>query len=153
MRIGEICERKVVHCTRNASIGEIARLMREHHVGDVIVVDVQGTNLIPIGIVTDRDLVVEVLAPDVARGDLCAEDLIKGELVTATEEELVYDAIWYMRSRGVRRLPVVDQRGCLVGILTADDVSRYLAVQLSELAQVPSHQKTLETTRLAPLAV
>jgi CBS domain-containing protein len=127
--------------------------MREHHVGDVIVVDGQGTSLVPIGIVTDRDLVIEVLAPDVARGDLCAEDLIKGELLTATEQELVYDAIWYMRSRGVRRLPVVDQRGCLVGIVTSDDVSRYLAAELTDLVQVPSHQQTLETARRAPLAV
>jgi len=153
MRIGELCKREVVHCTRATGIAGIAKLMRQHHVGDVIVVDCQGNDLVPVGIVTDRDLVVEVLAQDVPRDALTAEDLIKGAPVTAMEDELVYDAIWHMRGRGVRRLPVVDRRGCLVGIVTADDVSRFLATELIDLAQIAPHQMSLEKSALTPVTV
>ena len=153
MRIGDICKRPVVHCTRDTRVTEIAKLMQRHHVGDVVVVDVRSGGLVPVGIVTDRDLVIDVLAQNVVADALTANDLIKGELVTAMQGEVVHDAIWYMRGRGVRRLPVVDERGYLVGILTADDVSRFLATELSDFAQLPSHQIRRETAVAASASV
>jgi signal-transduction protein with cAMP-binding, CBS, and nucleotidyltransferase domain len=136
MRVGEICKRSVVTCQRGASALELARLMRERRVGDVVVVDADTAKPTPIGIVTDRDLVVEVMAKGVDPDMLRAEEMIVGELVTVLETELVYDAIWHMRSNAVRRLPVVDAHGRLSGILTADDVTRFLAQELTELARV-----------------
>jgi signal-transduction protein with cAMP-binding, CBS, and nucleotidyltransferase domain len=135
MRVGEICKRSVVTCGRDASALELARLMREHRVGDVVVVDEQDGASTPIGIVTDRDLVVEVMADGVDPDMLRADEMIVGELVTVLDTELVYDAIWHMRRKGVRRLPVLDAHGHLAGILTADDVTRFLAQELTEVAR------------------
>jgi CBS domain-containing protein len=141
MLISEICKREVVTCTRRTSAAQIAQLMRDHHAGDVIVVEPRDREPVPVGIVTDRDLVVHVVAAGVGAYAVTASDLICGELVSAAESETVYDAIWYMRSKGVRRLPVVDANGVLIGLLTMDDLSRLLAEEeLSELAQLSPHQ-------------
>jgi CBS domain-containing protein len=140
MHIGEICTRSVVTCRRDASARELACLMRERHVGDVVVVDEHEGLLTPVGVVTDRDLVVKVLSlggdPDVVR----AGDLMAKTVATAFESELVYDAIWHMRGKGIRRLPVVDARNHLLGILTADDVTRFLAQELGDMARISTHQ-------------
>jgi len=114
--------------------------MRERHVGDVIVVDVDEGSLTPVGVVTDRDLVVKVLAVDIDPAVLRAEDLMAMNVATAFESELVYDAIWHMRGKSIRRLPVVDAHNHLVGILTVDDVTRFLAQELSDMARIAPHQ-------------
>ena len=89
MRIGEICTRSVVTCGRDTSVLELAQLMRDHHVGAVIVVDEHEGKLAPVGVVTDRDLVVEVMAKGVNPDLLRAGDLIVRDLATAFESELV----------------------------------------------------------------
>jgi len=153
MQLREICTCPVVTCRRDATAVELAQLMRDHHVGDVIVVDEGEGGATPVGIVTDRDLVVQVMAQGVAPESLRADDLITGELVTVLESETVYDAIWHMRSRGIRRLPVVDAKCRLLGILTADDLSRFLAEELTEIARVVPHQIKREAAARAATAV
>jgi signal-transduction protein with cAMP-binding, CBS, and nucleotidyltransferase domain len=152
MRIGEICTREVVHCGPDTSVADIAQLMCNHHVGDVIVAEPHQGKLVPVGIVTDRDLVVQVLAQGVGPDALTAQDLMGDELVTAAEAEVVYDAIWHMRSKGIRRLPVVDERKFLVGVLTADDVTEFLAEELTQVARIVPHQVKLEKSVRAPVA-
>lgn len=148
MHIGEICTRSVVTCRREASAMELAQLMRDHHVGDVIVVDEHEGVVTPVGVVTDRDLVIEVMAKGVNPDHLRAEDLVAVEITTAFESELVYDAIWHMRGKGIRRLPVVDAHNHLVGVLTADDVTKFLADELTEVARIAPHQiKREQATR------
>ena len=153
MHIGEICTRSVVTCRRDASARDLARLMRERHVGDVIVVDEHEGLLTPVGVVTDRDLVVEVLATDADPDALLAEDLMARNVATAFESELVYDAIWHMRGKSIRRLPVVDAHNHLLGILTADDVTRFLAQELSDMSRIATHQIEREGIALQPNAV
>lgn len=151
MRIGEICTREVVYCSPDENVAEIARLMRNEHVGDVIVAERRGGNLVPLGLVTDRDLVVEVLAAEVEPAKLIARDLMDGELVTAAESELVYEAIGRMRAKGIRRLPVVDAGGFLVGVLSADDVTEFLAEELTDVARIVPRQVRLEQAALPPV--
>ncbi len=136
MRIGEICTRSVVTCRRDAGVRELALLMCERHVGDVVVVDEHDKQSTPVGVVTDRDLVVKVLALAMDPAAQRAEDLMSDTVELAFESELVFDAIWHMRGKGIRRLPVVDDRNHLVGILTADDVTRFLAKQLADLTRL-----------------
>lgn|GEM_PF-2724526 len=100
--------------------------MRERHVGDVVVVDEHEGLLTPVGVVTDRDLVVKVLAMDVDPAVPRAEDLMASNVETAFESELVYDAIRHMRGKSIRRLPVVDAHNHLLGMLTAGNVTRFL---------------------------
>ncbi|HSN32121.1 MAG TPA: CBS domain-containing protein [Ideonella sp.] len=151
MRIGEICTRSVVTCERGETALEIAQRMRERHVGDVVVVDSADGGCTPVGIVTDRDLAIQVLAPEVDPRSICAGDLIAGELITALDSDLVYDAIWTMRRKAVRRLPVVDSRRQLVGVLTADDVTEFLAEELTEIARIVPRQMQHEEAVRAPL--
>ena len=152
MHIGEICTRSIVTCRRETSALELAQLMRDHHVGDVIVVDEHAGVVTPVGVVTDRDLVIEVMAKGVSPDRLRAEDLIAVEIVTAFESELVYDAIWHMRSKGIRRLPVLDSRNHLVGVLTADDVTRFLAEELTGVARIAPNQIKREQATRDPVA-
>jgi CBS domain-containing protein len=149
MHIGETCTRSVVTCRRDASAQALAQLMREQHVGDVVVVDEQDGHKTPVGVVTDRDLVVEVMAAGVDPAILRADDLLVGELVTAIDTELLGDAVWHMRGKGIRRLPVVDAHGHLVGILTADDITRCLVEALTEVARIAPRQVKLEQGRRA----
>lgn len=151
MKIGEVCKRTPVTCTRAATVSEVARLMRASHVGDVIVVDPLEDGQQPVGIVTDRDLVVAVLARDLDPGKLCAGDVMRTELATVAESDGVYDAIWQMRSKGIRRLPIVNARNSLTGVLAADDVTRFLADELSEVARIAPHQIQHEKSALDPL--
>ena len=151
MRIGEICTREVVYCGRDASVTEVAQLMRNHHVGDLIVADTRDGMLVPVGIVTDRELVVRVLAEGVAPDVLTAADLMTRRLVTAAESEPVHEAIERMRAEGVRRLPVVGAEGTLVGILSADDITEFLAEELTGVARIAPRQSVLEKTALPPV--
>lgn len=144
MQIGEICTREVVVCGRDTSAVELAQLMRDRHVGDVIVVEPVEGRAVPVGVVTDRDLVLEVLAEEADPATLAAGDLMSAEVVTARDTEVVYDAIWHMRSKGIRRLPVVDAQGFLVGVLTADDVTAFLAEELAQIARIVPYQTRLE---------
>ena len=152
MRIADLCTRAVVTCRRDTSALELAQLMRDRHVGDVIVVDVDAGGSTPVGIVTDRDMIVRIMAKDVDPKLVRAEDLITEELVTAVGREGVYDGIWHMRSKGIRRLPVVDEHNHLLGVLTADDVTRFLAEELTELACAVPHQRKLEQRALDAVA-
>lgn len=149
MNIGEICTREVVTCTPRTDAQSLATLMRQRHVGDVVVVDEHG---VPLGIVTDRDIVVQVVAPGVPAETVHAADLMQAGLSTITDGERATDAIWQMRSKGIRRLPVVDRHNRLIGMVTADDITQALAQDLTSLAQVMRRQVHIERTHrsLAP---
>lgn len=145
MSIGEICNRKVVIAERSASVAELARLMREYHVGDVVIVDARAGRRYPVGIVTDRDIVVGAIALGLLPDTLTAGDLATAEVVLAEEGEGVFDTVRYMRSKGVRRMPVVDKEGTLVGIVTLDDLLELLAEEMVELARLTAAERRRET--------
>lgn len=143
MSVGEICNREVVIVEQGADAREAARLMREFHVGDLVVVE-NGEENVPLGIVTDRDLVIEVLAREVDPSAVTVLDLVSAELVTAREEEELLDSLERMRSKGIRRLPVVNARGGLEGILTMDDVLELLSEELSDVVTLIVRQSLIE---------
>lgn len=144
MAVGEICNREVVVAERNLSVREAAQLMRTHHVGDLVVVEVMDGRKRPVGIVTDRDVVVEVVAPGVNPEALTVADIMGPEVATVRESEGVYEALRYMRDKGVRRMPVVDRDGGLAGIITLDDLLSLLAEEMTELAKLVSHERQRE---------
>lgn len=147
MHVSDICTRSVVTCLGDASAVELARMMRDHHVGDIVVVEACEGGMRPVGIVTDRDLVVRVMAQGLPPADYRAADLMNTELVTAVGSETAYDAIWHMRSQGIRRLPVVDAHNRLIGIVTADDIGDFLGQELAALARVAPRQIQREQIR------
>ncbi len=146
MTIGTICNRDTIFTTRNSSIVDAAQLMREHHVGDLVVVDEQAGRRVPVGIVTDRDLVVEILARQVEPGSVTIGDIMSGELVTARESDGLFGTLQRMRAKGVRRVPVVDAGGGLAGIVAVDDFLDLFAEEISALARLVSREQARERT-------
>ncbi len=147
MPIGEICNRDVVIVKSSDTIQEAAKLMRQHHVGDVVVIEERGGVRVPVGIVTDRDLVVEILATELDPGVITVGDIMERELVTVKESTGIFEAIQYMRSKAVRRLPIVDESGALLGILSLDDLLELLSEELLGIAKLVKHQQRKEATR------
>jgi len=144
MAVGEICNRDVVIAEKVLSVVDAAQLMRTHHVGDLVVVEEKAGRRHPVGIVTDRDIVVEVVAAGVDPDALTVGDIMGPEVATVRESEGLFEALRYMRGKGVRRMPVVDHEGILVGILTLDDLLSLLAEELTELAKLVSHERQRE---------
>ena len=145
MKIKEICSRVVVVVEPATDLREAARQMRDHHVGSLLVVDKRDGVTRPIGIVTDRDIVVAVVAPEnVEPESLTVSDLMAGELALAHEDDGVFEAVDRMQDSGARRLPVVDDDGRLVGILSLDDVLRMLASELTALSLASQRSMTRE---------
>jgi len=144
MPVGEICNREVVVSDKTMSVVEAARLMRTHHVGDLVVVDERDGRKLPVGIVTDRDIVVEVVAAGVNPDALKVGDIMGLDVATVRESEGLFEALRYMRDKGVRRMPVVDSAGGLVGLLTLDDLLSLLAEEMTELAKLVSQERQRE---------
>lgn len=130
---GEICTRSVIVTFRLTPLVEAAHLMRKHHVGCVVVVDEVGDKKTAIGILTDRDIVTEVIAEDLAPSALLVEDVMTTNLVTVRQEDSLIDLVRTMRHRGVRRIPVVAADDALVGIVSLDDVLDILVEELGLL--------------------
>jgi CBS domain-containing protein len=144
MSIGKFCNRTVVTAPRDTTILEAARTMRRQHVGNVIVVDEVDGGKRPVGIVTDRDIVVEVVSAALDASLVKLGDLVLQPLVTVEESAPYAEAARLMSAKGVRRLPVVDTAGRLVGIVTHDDLVHQLVVPLAELSALAQRERRHE---------
>lgn len=136
MTIETLARREVITASPDESAGELAATMRDENVGSVVITD--GDT--PVGIVTDRDLTVEVLADGTDPDDATAADLMADELRTIPSDAGFYEATELMSRHGIRRMPVTDDDR-LVGIITADDLSELLADEQQELAGVVRAQR------------
>jgi CBS domain-containing protein len=145
MTVKDICNRNVVVAPKTEMIVDAAKRMRTSHVGALVVVDNSNGRQVPIGIVTDRDIVVGGLAGDPEHlVFLLVGDLMCSDLVTARESDTIDAALRKMHEHGVRRLPIVDEAGELVGILTLDDVLQYLTAQQHELVSLVAREQRHE---------
>ncbi|MBC7452682.1 MAG: CBS domain-containing protein [Massilia sp.] len=144
MPIGAICTTLNIYCKRDETVQGAAMLMRTHHVGDVVVIEQPGSERLPIGILTDRDIVVSVVALGLDPASLLVGDIMSEDLLTCREGDDVYATIERMRLRGIRRVPVLNAQGGLAGIVSADDLLEFLAEEMSELARIAPHQQSQE---------
>ena len=144
MKIGEICSRTVVVASKESSVTEVAKLMRTHHVGSVVVVDEGVGGVRPIGIITDRDLVVEVLAQEVSVDAVALVDVMSRGPVAAHEDDNLWDTLRMMRDKGVRRSPVVNAQGHMVGLVSVDDMLDLLAEELNDLVKLINQEQKQE---------
>jgi len=144
MPVGEICTREVVIVRRKDSIFDAANLMRRFHVGDVVVVEDKDGQAVPVGILTDRDIVVEIVAKGVPLDSVFVEDIMSSDLQVVQEDRGIWDSLQCMRARGVRRIVVVNVTGGLVGIVSADDLLELLAGELVDLAKIMAREQERE---------
>ena len=138
MNVSEFCQRDVVTAGPGDSLIEAANLMRERHVGSVVVVDDPGSARVrPIGMLTDRDIVVAVVARDHGHlPQLTVDEVMTSDPITVRGTDAIQVAIERMRAYGVRRAPVLDEEGWLTGVVAIDDIVAYasdLLVGVSEL--------------------
>ncbi len=134
--VASFCVREVVTVTRETPVYQCAQLMHDEHVGAVVIVDQTNGKRMPVGILTDRDIAIEVVAFDVAARTITAGDLMNGELAVARLTDDLSTVLATMRKHGVRRLPVVDGEGYLEGIVTADNLWETLAEVVDSLANL-----------------
>jgi predicted transcriptional regulator len=145
MTVGDICKRNVVVAPKGELIVDAAKRMRTSHVGDLVVVEPRNGRHMPIGIITDRDIVMSVVASDPQHlYYLLVGDVMNMDLITAQEQDTIETGLQKMHEHGVRRLPIVDGAGALVGILTLDDVLQYLTAQQNELVALVAKEQQHE---------
>jgi CBS domain-containing protein len=145
MRVGEYCNREVVVVDTSSTVAEAARVMREYHVGDVVVVERKYGKQIPTGILTDRDIALEFVAVNIDPETISVGDAMSFELLTVNQDDDLMHVIETMRDKGVRRVPVVDADEALFGILSVDDVLDLLSEVLIDIVHLVDSQRRRET--------
>lgn len=141
MTIGDVCTKQVIKVRKNASINEAIYLMRNKHVGDVIVID---DNNMPVGILTDRDVVIKIIFNKVDPEMLTVGDVMSYELTALPQDSSIAEALGTMRMKGVRRAPVTNNKGQLVGVIAIDDIIALIAEELNEIALLIQHERKYE---------
>jgi CBS domain-containing protein len=136
MLLKEVCTPDVVCCGVKTTATEAAQLMRHRHVGDLVVVDDPHGDCIPLGVVTDRDLVIEIMGNGLDPARATMASLMRTPVVIAHESEDTARVIERMRAHGVRRVPVVNHEGSAVGIITLDDLLRLFVAEASALLDI-----------------
>lgn len=134
MNAGDICNRTVTIAERGMPLTEAAQLMRERHVGCLVVVDEIGAGRIVVGMLTDRDIVTSVVAKALDPAQLVVGDVMSVDVITALKDDSIQDMLSEMRHKGLRRLPVVTPHGVLVGLVTLDDLLPIMAEYLHDMA-------------------
>jgi len=147
MRVGDICTRNVISVSADQSIYTAAQKMREQHVGDVIVVMDDRERCI--GILTDRDITIEVVANRVDPETLTVRDVMSDDVLMVDEDEDILEAMEMMSRAGVRRLPVMNEARKLCGVISVDDIIGSLAESLLEVSTLAHRQRHREEHRRA----
>ncbi len=144
MLLNNFCILDVACCTPRTTVLEAAHLMRKKHTGDLVVVEDDEERQEPLGVITDRDIVIEVLAKGLDPATTLVSSVIRTPVVIARDDEDSTQALERMRVHGVRRIPVVGSRGKLVGIVTVDDLVKRLALEASVLTEIVSREQRQE---------
>ncbi|MFC4543089.1 CBS domain-containing protein [Halosolutus amylolyticus] len=137
MPIENLARSDVVTAPEDESVEELATRMDESHVGSIVITD--GDE--PIGIVTDRDLAMRVIGDGMDPSEATASDVMSEDLATVDHTAGFYRATELMSEHGVRRLPVCDDSGELVGIITFDDLNELLADEHMQFSDVIQAQR------------
>lgn len=150
MKIIELAHKSVVTVDREVTVRDAAAQMREKHVGDLVICALSGGHLKPVGIITDRDIVIGIVALHLDPTVLTVSDIMGPNLFVANEDEDVDTVVRHMRAKGIRRAPVVDAEGFLTAIFTLDDYLDHIADALVTVRGL-IHRERLheEKTRLA----
>jgi CBS domain-containing protein len=136
MSIKDICGRQVVTATKDASVNEVAKLMKKHNVGNVVIIDNQVTTNKPIGILTDRDITMKIVAEDVDARQISAGDIMTENLLLLHGNQSINEAIDMMCAKGVRRAPISDDTHKIIGIASIDDLFILLAEEMGSLSKL-----------------
>lgn len=135
----DICRTDIVTAEEHTSLYEVSKLMREHHIGDVVITRSGDSAQKPIGMLTDRDIVVHGIACDIDLNQVTAGDLSKQDLVTVRPEADISEIVGTMNAHAVRRV-IVDGASNDRGIITFDDILWAISRIFSNLSAVTERQ-------------
>ena len=135
MPIIDICNRETVTLQPDDTVVQATKMMRQFHVGAVVVTEEKNGKRVPVGIVTDRDVVVGVIAPELDPNVMTVGDIMVANLAIVDEDSGIFEAIQLMSNKGVRRLPVVRKNGELVGIVLSPMIAS-AAMALSSVSVI-----------------
>lgn len=144
MKVEECHSQGTVHIPMSCNLQEAAAQMRAQHVGALIVTDPAGDRIV--GIVTDRDIVIESVAKGTSPTDTLVGEVMTPRVATIDEKADLADAMQTMASQGVRRLAVTREGASIVGVLSLDDVVEALGRDWTLLASVVRHEQNRERT-------
>jgi CBS domain-containing protein len=147
MSVGAICNQEVITIERDATILHAATLMRQYHVGDVVVIEKLKGKVVPIGIVTDRDLVVEVVATELDCNVITVGDIMVTNLTVIKDSASTLEALHLMTNKGVRRLPVINSKDNLIGIVTLDDLLLLFAKEIGMVSKLVNREQKNEAAK------
>jgi CBS domain-containing protein len=136
MSIGKICETKVITATKDMMITEAAQVMKQHNIGSIVVVEQQQASFIPVGMLTDRDIVTKVVTEDLDLDSVTVGDVMNSELLILKQHQSIQEAIEMMSAKGVRRVPVIDNNDLLIGVFSIDDLFILLADEIQSVARL-----------------
>ena len=135
MKLSELCNENVVTISSEDTVNYACKLFRNKHVGCLVVTDLYKGNSQPVGIITDRDIVVKVISLGTKVGDVLVKDVMDSKLVTADINDDLHVALDLMRKHGIRRIPLINKSGHLEGIITIDDLFAHLSNELNNLTR------------------
>lgn len=145
MDIGQLCSRDLVSLPAGTPLLEVAKVMKDEHVGIIVITKAPADEPVATGVITDRDLSCALVDHSGRIDEVFAEDVMKRDPLVLCEDDSVETAIHRLGERGVRRAPVVTSRGRLVGIISTDDLLAHVAGELGGLArlieQQPAHER------------
>lgn len=144
LNIGEICQRTVAVVYQHVDVSEAARLMSEHHVGSLVVVEGAADHQRVAGILTDRDIVIHIVARDRDAKAVRVADIMSRNPIAVRPEDSINDTLLLMRRHGIRRVPVTDVQSVLIGIVSMDDLLETVADQLHSLVQTIKSEQIRE---------
>ena len=144
LKVRDVAVRPAVTVRPGEPIGICARRMHDEHVGCLVVVESSDGDEFPVGVLTDRDIAIEVVAFGLDPSTLTAEDVMSVKPVVVEEDDDLLDALARMRERGVRRLPVVRPDGALAGMLALVNLLEALGEEVDGMVGVMRAQRTRE---------
>ena len=147
MKVKHIYSHNVIRTPRSLSLERLAVLMRRHHVGAVLVTEGEPSENQAIGIVTDRDLVLQAMAEGIGPREATVGDVMTPSVVSVSENADIHEALETMGVRGIRRLGVATGEGVLVGIVSFDDIVDALGTELTSLAGVIRSERVRESAQ------
>jgi CBS-domain-containing membrane protein len=152
MTVDQVCVHTVVTVEHDIPLVQCAKIMHDDQVGSLVMTELRDGIRVPVGILTDRDITVKVVAFSLDPNVFTARDIMARPLITARPDEDLLSVLARMRNHGVRRVPVISEEGALVGILAADDIWETLSEEVDSLERIMSAKKpkmvlTLPSTR------
>jgi len=136
MDAGEICSRKTVIIREDKFVKDAVKLLKQYNVGSLVVVKSMNNHNVPVGLLTDRDIVIKALPAQNPLDTIPVREIMSTPVITVTETTSIFETLSKMRYSGIRRLPVINEEGFLTGILSLDDIIDSIARELIEVTRV-----------------